>query len=193
MERKVVLFISIFVHSFFNVSAQDNFQLSSGILRAQGAFAVGRLTESKATQIYIKGDLSYYLDSKVSVRADGFYFVDSQDKTNKPFDFSHSLFTGLSYHLGNGGAFDPYVGLQPGINFARLGSLVTTLPISPNVTSWSPVLSGYVGFNYYAPKIFHLFVHMQYIQGRFVNQLNTQSLSEFRISFGLGWNIDVLK
>lgn len=193
MERKIVLFIVMLVHSLFNVSAQDDFQLSSGILRAQGAFAMGRLTESKATQIYIKGDLSYYLDSKVSVRADGFYFVDSQDKTNKPFDFSHSLFTGMSYHLGKGAAIDPYVGLQPGINFARIGNLETTLPISPNSTSWSPVISGHVGFNYYAPKIFHLFVHMQYIQGRFVNQLNTQSLSEFRISFGLGWNIDVVK
>jgi hypothetical protein len=193
MERKIGVIFTALLFSLLNVAAQDDFQLSSGILRAQGAFAMGRLTESKATQIYIKGDLSYYLDSKVSVRADGFYFVDSQDKANKPFDFSHSLFTGLSYHLGNGGALDPYVGLQPGINFARLGNLETTLPISPNITSWSPVFSGHVGFNYYAPKIFHLFVHLQYIQGRFVNQLNTQSLSEFRISFGLGWNIDVVK
>jgi hypothetical protein len=193
MERKIIGLALLFVYSFINVSAQDEFQLSSGILRAQGAFAMGRLTESKATQIYIKGDLSYYLDNKISVRADGFYFVDSQDKTNKPFEFSHSLFTGLSYHLGNGGPLDPYIGLQPGINFARIGNSETLLPIHPITPSWSPVVSGHVGLNYYAPKIFHLFVHLQYIQGRFVNAIDTQSLSEFRISFGLGWNIDVVK
>lgn len=192
MERKIIGLALLFVYSFFNVSAQDEFQLSSGILRAQGAFAMGRLTESKATQIYIKGDLSYYLDNKISVRADGFYFVDSQDKTNKPFEFSHALFTGFSYHLGNGGPLDPYVGMQPGINFASIGKPENFLP-GTSISSWSPVISGHIGLNYYAPKIFHLFVHAQYIQGQFVNRLNSQSLSEFRISFGLGWNIDVVK
>lgn len=192
MERKIITLLFVLLGIITNASAQDDFQLSTGILRAQGAFAMGKLTESKATQIYIKGDLSYYLDNKISVRADGFYFVDSQDKLTKPFEYSHSLFTGLSYHLGNGGALDPYVGLQPGINIAR-PNLITILPVAPVKTSWSPVFSGHIGFNYYAPKIFHLFVHLQYIQGRFISSVANHSLSEFRISFGLGWNIDVVK
>lgn len=170
-----------------HAEAQTETFLKPGILRAQGAFAIGHLPKYSATHIYLKGDLSYYIDKRFSLRADSYFFVDSQDNDNKPYNTLNSLFVGGSYHYGSGGKFDPYVGAQTGVAHASKNYM--SFPSSDPNYGFSPLISAHAGLNYYAPKWFHLFVHLQYIHGTHTESFVNGSLNEWRLSFGLGWNL----
>jgi hypothetical protein len=99
------------------------------------------------------------------------------------------------FHLYTAGDFDPYAGLEMGINYAQatdpyLGGIGSSVVPAESVTQvFSPTLSPVVGFNYYGGKFFHLSMHARYIVGKFMDNYNVASLGEWRISFGLGFNL----
>ena len=168
-----------------------------GILRFQGTLSAGRMTGFKTTNILLHGDLEYFLDGHLSVRSDIYYMLDSKSKKEEvePFKFYHSLFTGLEYHLSEYGKSDFYFGFQPGLGFgqrdyAALYDTCSTCNIEFPAAekTVSPLISFNAGFNYFASKFFHLFVHGRYIWGIHSDNYTSASLGEFRISFGLGFH-----
>lgn len=181
---------------------QSNRFVHGGILRAQGTLATGSMLGPGnihgTNNIYLHGNLEYYIDDLISVRGDSYYFLNSLNGDNILLK-NHSSFAGVSYHFRTKNHIDPYFGIQPGLSITQAnlnpcpeGAMCFLGPI-PDKTSASPLLSGVVGFNYYAQKVFHLFIEARYQHGTHLSNMDPVSLSELKFSFGLGWNLDVKK
>lgn len=179
--------------------AQESFAPYGGILRFQGTFGAGYNTAFKSLNYYIHGNLEYYADDRISVRSDAYVFLNSKTPSDaiEPFAFNHALFTGAEYHFLKG-RLDWYAGLQPGIVYAQ--RQYTNLPadgISPSVPrpqKTAGVAMGLnTGLNYYANRVFHVFVHLHYNTGWFSDNYSVASLNEVRASFGLGFFLRVHK
>lgn len=165
------------------------------LLRAQSTISPGFLLQPRANNIYIHGNLEYYLDEKISLRGDGFYFV-SAVSSLEYFKMNHSLFSGASYHFKTKSHFDPYLGIQPGLAITQAiynpcpeGAVCILPVIAQEQPSVNPLLSGVIGFNYYAQRIFHIFGEARYVHGNNLSPQGSMKLNEVRFSFGLGFNI----
>ena len=117
--------------------------------------------EFKTNNVYLHGNLEYYFDNKISVRGDGFYYVNSINKYSV-FDFNHNLFFGPNYHFKTNNHFDPYISLQPGIAYSKDNLVFGPLILAGYAThqakaGFSPLISPTIGFNYFANRFFHLF------------------------------------
>jgi len=198
MVKRLFLLLSIWIatSSFGQEFSKSN------ILRASASFSVGKLLKDKETTINVGTSLEYYLDEKFSLRGEGVYFIGYNDDVAFGYKYNHGLMAGLIYHFTEKKAFDPYIGLQPGMSFGQYGNLTdSTLA---NDTYWltnnqytnfhvNPTVSIHTGFNYYAEKLFHLFIDVRYLYGNFHSEIPTMSLSELRVEFGLGWNLRLKK
>lgn len=165
-----------------------------GLFLFRGSLAVGGLTKLNAGTVFVEGNMEYFLDRKVSIRGDGYFFA-AHTGDYKPFKMHHSLYTGAMFHKITKGDFDPYAGLEVGINYAQatdpyLGGIGSSVvPVEAPSKVFSPTFSPVAGFNYYGGKFFHLTMHARYIFGTFMDNYNVASLGEWRISFGLGFNL----
>jgi hypothetical protein len=66
--------------------------------------------------------------------------------------------------------------------------------VSTGASSVNPLISTAFGFNFYFQRWFHLFGEVRYISGKHLSDATTPlSLNELRFSFGLGWNINLIK
>lgn len=191
----LVLLISLF--SFPAFAQKDSARyVHRHLLRAQATISPGLLLDWKIKNIYIHGNLEYYADETVSLRGDGYYFVSNLESRDY-FKMHHSLFSGASYHIKTKNHFDPYMGIQPGVSITQAiyhmcppdAACLAVLPAQQSKPSINPLLSGVIGFNYYAQKIFHLFAEARYIHGTHLSDLGPLQLNEVRVSFGLGFNI----
>jgi len=167
---------------------------SKGLLRAQGTISFGRMFSLAANNIYLHGDLEYFVENRFSVKSDIYYFLNSYGDRN-PFKINHSLFSGVMFHSKTSGNFVPYFGIQPGINFAEATDIcmgdpcIQVAPVEPVEQTLSPLVSVTAGLNYFSNKFFHLFIQTRYVGGVFADNYNRASLSEFRVSFGLGFHL----
>jgi hypothetical protein len=165
-----------------------------GLFLFRASIAVGGLTKLNAGTVFFEGNTEYFIDRRVSLRGD-VYFFGGHTGDYKPFKMHHSLLTGAMFHKYTKGDFDPYAGIEVGINYAQAtdpylggtGSLL--VPVESVSKVLSPTFSPVVGFNYYGGKFFHLSMHARYIMGTFMDNYNVASLGEWRISFGLGFNL----
>ncbi|MDQ3192860.1 MAG: hypothetical protein M3Q58_14800 [Bacteroidota bacterium] len=193
---KLHLFIVILaVVICFSVKGQEIAFSKDGILRAQTTLSTGNMLHYKVTHIYLSGDLEYFLSEQISIKGESYYFLGSM-MSNHFFKYNHSSFAGVSYHLLKNNIFDPYISIQPGAAFslAQRGFYNTDENLNSYNTTINPLLSVSLGFNYFASKYFHLFINTQYINGKYLsNAPYPISLDELRISFGLGFNLNVKK
>ncbi len=193
------LIIPAVINQFGIVSAQQF--INKGLLRAQGNISSGVMFKSPGTNIYLHGDLEYYLEPGISIRSESYYFL-STFNGEPAFSKNHSNFAGVMYHFKTNGKLDPYVGIQPGIALTQLSKPVL---LSADTASWSPytvssypvnfspLFSASAGFNFYAYKFFNLFVHLKYVTGKHLSDIQPESLNEIKLTFGLGWNIWLIK
>jgi len=192
MVKQIV--IILFFMPLFLFSQEESSVIDKGLVRFQGTIGMGKLLNLNETNIFLTGNLEYYIQSLISARGDVYYFLKNDENSLKQ---NHQLFSGASYHIKTNNNFDPYIGFQPGMaltqsfNSPRKGN--ESVQQFSSSTSYSPLISGVVGFNYYASKWFHLFVDGRIVQGRHLSNFNAVSLNEVRISFGLGFNFNVLK
>ena len=170
--------------------------IHKGLLRAQATISPGILLKGSST-ISVHGGLEYYVADNVSIRSDGYYFL--KDDQNI-FSLNHSIFSGASYHFKTKNHFDPYFALEPGIAVTKKTQSMfdcvqgTFGCPSTGGTSTNPLISSAVGFNFYFQSWFHLFAEARYLSGKHLSNARTpRSLNELRFSFGLGWNLSILK
>lgn len=193
------LIVLLILSSFFAKAQDESSVIRKGLLRAQLGFAHGTLLNyNSLNTANIGTDLEYYLDRRFSIRSDVFLFVDFFNAGNSridfPFVFNHSLYTGAAYHLFNSKSFDPYIGLQPGFVYGKSNQDVILLASSDfKNESLNPAISGVIGFNYYAPKVFHLLFNVRYVKASIATQYNITPVDELRISLGLGFNLNTRK
>jgi hypothetical protein len=166
----------------------DNGMLSGGL-----TFAAG-FANSKTQNIYVQGYMEYMFQKNISVRGDIFVFINSLGE-NSRLNMNHQLLVFSAYHIPNNSPIDPYFGLGPGIAMTRLeggGGLDSTSGNLVNKISANTFITFNCGFRYYAPKWFHMYIEAGYVLGRHVSSATVFDISELRVSFGLGFNINVL-
>jgi hypothetical protein len=164
----------------------------TGLLKTSLTLSKGQMLANNGySTAYLHGFLEYFPSERVSLRGDSYLQVLNRPSDNLstsfPLESNHTVFSGVMYHF-LAGAFDPYVGLQPGLAYGRLG-----LPFTLEY-SLSPVLGITGGANYYVGKYFNFFLSAQWVQGKATTkEIGAFSLNEIRVSGGLGFNLDVLR
>lgn len=155
-----------------------------GLIRAQLTISPSYNISENQSYFYIHGNAETYLDKKLSIAGEGYYYLGNLSSENSSFDFNHSLFFGASYHfLKNNN--DLYVGIQSGISITKLNDQENNL-LNTN-TGVNPLLSPVLGYNLYIHKIFHFFIQTRFVFGQHNHDRN-KNLSEIRFSAGLGFN-----
>jgi len=188
MVKKSFIFILFLFISKADFSQKNPAIIDKGLIRTQGVISFGKLTDHNKTNLYLNGNLEYYTSSLISLRGDIYYYLPKSN--DDVLQKNHQLFYGASYHFYTKHNMDFYLGIQPGIAFTQTGVdvLQTKLTSAP---TYNPLISEVVGFNYYATKWFHLFVDTRYVYGSHLSDAPPFKLNELRISFGLGFNLNL--
>jgi len=166
-----------------------------GLLRAQSTITPAVLINDGALNIYVHGDMDFFLSRKVSIRGDGYYFIDTQGDGD--LRHNHSVFFGANYHFPVG-RFDPYVGLQPGASYVQASKKMAWGEEGTDITVNSvgrvvPNISATAGLNFYVGRFVHFMANVRYVHGKHAAPWGNRPLDEFRFSFGLGWNVNTIK
>lgn len=167
--------------------------LGNGMLNGGLTFSVG-FANSNTQNIYVQGYLEYMFQRDWSVRGDIYIFINSLGE-NARLNMNHQLSVISAYHIPNNSPIDPYIGIGPGLALTRLsdgGGLDSTSGNLVQKMGVNPFLSFNFGLRYYAPKWFHMYVEGAYILGRHLSNSEAFDMSELRVSFGLGFNLNVL-
>jgi len=169
--------------------------LRKGLLRAQMTISPGWTIADGNTNLYLQGDMEYFLQDKISLKGDISYFLDTQG--NGYLKHNHSLFFGAQYHFPHK-RFDPYIGLHPGVSLVQaknstFGTNENPVEYSVSNLKVSPAISVATGFNYYVWRYIHFMANVKYVHAKHPTEWGTNyALDEFRISFGLGWYLIML-
>lgn len=203
--KKVISIICFLICVIITKAQEEKSQyIRKGLIRSQGTISPGIMLKENVSTISIHGNLEYYVADNVSIRGDGYYGLKINEPNWEyvtfgeawPFLYSnHQLFAGVSYHIKTKNHFDPYLCLEPGMSMSQsvIGIFATDGYFYSN-TSFNPLISPALGFNFYFQRFFHLFAEARYISGKHLsNAIIPLSLNELRFSFGLGWNLNLIK
>lgn len=167
--------------------AQADFQ-KDGLLHGSGAISLGLMRDG-VQNVYVSGYLEYFPEERVSLRGDGYYFVDGISEF-KPLDMNHQVYAGALFHLPSE-KIDPYIGFQPGIAISRRTDSIVDISgdLIPSTQSFNPLTSAVVGFNYWGGKHFSLFAEVRFTRGIHLANSWPKYLDELKFSFGLAFQI----
>ncbi len=170
--------------------------IRNGLLRAQATISPGWDISDGKTNIYVQGDCEYYVHRTISIKGDIAYFLDTQG--DGYLKHNHSLFFGAQYHFPIK-RFDPYIGFSPGASLIQARNPAIATPeidvaYGESILKVSPAISVSTGFNFFVWKYLHFMANVKYVHAKHPTEWGVQyALNEFRISFGVGWNVNVLK
>ncbi len=174
----------------------------TGILCGDISLAPGFLLQENISTVSVPAGIEFYVDPHVSFKADVYFHVSSgMTQDSLKLIANHQLFVGASYHFTTKGYFDPYLSFQPGVSYAQVQNeskiqvdaqtKYGTIDYSANIV---PILGVALGFNYYFPRYFHIFVEARYVHGTLLyNAPGSFPLDELKLQFGLGWNLNLIK
>lgn len=186
-QKKIVFWIVLLVFPVF-LKAQEKSIIRSGLASGQLTLSPSYLFQVRSGQFYAHGSLEVFLQPKVSFIGEGFYHLGTLD-SKKTFDANHNIFFGLGYHFTKGNN-DLLLALQPGISLTRLNEQENALIKSHY--GINPVVAPTIGYTFYVSRFFHFFVQTKLVIGEHKYDIQ-KSLTEFRFSAGLGFNINALK
>ncbi len=199
--KKPAALIFFLLSGFLSFSQSDSgFRIHQGILAGVGTVGVGRMPATGILNAYITGSLEYYTEKNISIRGDGYYFVNSLSG-GSPLTQNSSIYFGAFYHFNTHSAFDPFIGVQPGASVTRM----LAVDFYGNNAAYSdnaevcPLASVVAGFNFYGDRWFHIRFDVRYTAGWYLAPGSASGLvlpddyniSELSFNFGLGWNLDV--
>src|SRR5579872_2057794 len=126
MRRSVL--VLFFILPFLMHAQKDSGRyVHKSMFRAQLTISPGYMLKEKIATIYLHGNFEYYLDKNISLRGDGFYFINSNYKSPGFPDFTyhliynHSVFAGADFHFNTSNHFDPYLGIGQGVSISQTG------------------------------------------------------------------------
>jgi hypothetical protein len=188
------------------IAQQENGQyIHKHLLRADASIVAGNMFKSNLSNVYVDGNLEYYLDNKISIRGDGIFLVGSKGLTDDSVGLkdNHSLCLGVDYHFHTNSHLDPYFVFQPGLAYTSsykqmAGPILYGSEQSNTKHYYSATLSPYAsagfGVNYYFQYVAHLFLEARYVYENHMSDApKPMSLEEVRITFGLGFNLFIIK
>ncbi|HWY99154.1 MAG TPA: hypothetical protein VNY36_08720 [Bacteroidia bacterium] len=162
--------------------------IHKGLLSATGTFAIGAMPENNITNAYLTGNIEYYTDDKISIRGDGYFFLNSLTQ-NSILKKNEAEYFGAFYHFHTSSNFDPLIGIQPGLSYTQMLTADSTL----DKATLCPLASVVLGFNFFGEKYFHIQVNVRYTIGEHLTEQDGNNISELSFNFGLGWNFDLIK
>ena len=194
---KKTIIISLIILPFLVFSQETNRVIRKGLAAGKGTLAMGMPVNYEGTNMYVSGNLQYYVEENISYRGEIWFFLASAGEKNL-FKQNSTLFTNFNYHVKTKNNIDPYIGIGPGFSWTQLKEPDNLLlvdnehQISDYNSNVNPVASLTAGINYYT-KWAHLFIEAKYVHGIHLSDITPVSLNEIRIAFGFGWNINLIK
>jgi hypothetical protein len=182
----VVLFFLMNIGAFSQTENTAFFR--RGMLSAQLTLSPSYMLEEKVGYFYLHGNIEGFVSENISISGDGFLSMGSLTSDEQKLEYNHNLLFGGYYHFTNS-ANDLYVGFQPGLAFSKIHTNELMLVSKPSV---APIISPVVGYSYFINDYFHFFAQARYIFGTHYYDEKI-SLSEIRLSAGLGFNLSLLK
>jgi hypothetical protein len=179
-----ILFVLATAHSF---AQYDTNLVHKGILAGVGTVGLGIMPAHNISNAYVTGNIEYYAERTVSIRGDGYFFVNSL-VAGSPLKQNSSVYFGAFYHFPTHSGFDPLIGFQPGAAFAQTTDSLRGKPDAGVIT---PLMSVIVGFNFFAEKWFHIQLNIRYTMGQESSEEVHYNLNELSCNFGLGFNLDM--
>ena len=201
---KKIFIISCIIFSTAVPAQQESGQyIHKHLVRTDASIISGYMFKGNIKNVYINGNLDYYLDNKISIRGDVNWMVGSSSTSENSIGLkdNHSVMLGVAYHFHTNGHLDPYFILQPGLAYTSSYQWKGDVPF-PETNVYkvnykglvSPLGSAGLGFNYYFQRFAHLFLETRYVHGNHLSEAPKPiSLQELRITFGLGFNLFIIK
>lgn len=195
MKTKFASLILLLSISFLHAGEHEGTYIRKGLIRTQLTISPGHMFGPKANTLSLHGNLEYYVADRISIRGSTYYLLQARDSKGSILDMNFSTFSGAAYHFPTSNRFDPYLSFEPGVAVVRDVNKWYVLPEpGDNALSVNPVYSSSAGFNYYFERWFHLFGEIRYIYGKHISHNSGPlSLSELRFSFGLGFNLNLIR
>ena len=157
-----------------------------GLIRLQGNLGASKSPQGGPTNMYLTGDIDYYVSPGISVRGAMYLFLGGFGE-EVSFKDRHQGYLGASFHIPTGRQIDPYVGIQPGYAICRMAPNYVEPNPAYSTYSIVPMIGVHTGFNYYASRFFNLFAHIQYNHGTAYIPGGAVAMDEVALTFGLGY------
>lgn len=200
------LLLTLLLLSGFTVLAQEEKTqfIHKYLTRADASIMPGVMFKEGFSNVYINGNLEYYIDNLISVRGDCNYMMGSTgiNADSMGLKDNHSILLGAALHFPTKGHFDPYLIVQPGLAYTTsyhqyyTGGIVNEDHKQKDTYNGvlSPIGTVGLGFNYYFQRFAHLFLETRYVHGNHLSEAPSPlSIDELRITFGLGFNVFIMK
>ena len=197
MKNAFILFMLILF--CLPAQAQRKTGIHKYLIRTAGSFAFGY--GGHETKYHLYGEAGFLLTSRAEFNGAINLGMGSTNRnsldyfqgntTKKPGDYRwHGYWAGFKYHFIEDKHGDLYCGLQPGMALVIIQPhLSEQLGNQPQAFGISPLVSECIGAAYYS-SVFHVFAEARLIQGKYHSSQYSLPLSEVRLSFGLGLNIN---
>jgi hypothetical protein len=204
MDRKIIVFIGLIcMFSTYMLAGNETTGAKSSsklphsfdrthMIAASATFSPGIFLYNGISSNYLHGFLEYFPESNVSLKGEGYLFLAPSSGRFHPLDQNSSLLFGGLYHFNKNGAFDPYIGLQPGVAYVISYPDGINYPIFVSIQAREvvPLITVSTGINYYVNRYFHFFGSIRYLYGQGAqSDIYFTQFSELRLSFGLGFNL----
>ncbi len=154
--------------------------IRKGMLRAEGSLCYG---SGNNARYFLQGELEYLVHNRVGLN--GMTYINIGPDGIYPKSY-HSIFSGPAFHFPMSKQMDVSVALQPGLSFVKDAGSIENSAVNEMIPNTS--IMG--GLAYYG-SFFHLFFQMRANAAYTNDTAERQNLSDLRMSFGLGWNLNL--
>ena len=154
--------------------------IRKGMLRAEGSLAYG---SGNNARYYLQGELEYLVHNRVGLNSMSYINIGPSNIYPKS---CHTLFSGPAFHFPMSKQMDFSLAVQPGLSFVSDAGSVENSKVNEIIPN-----SSVMGSLAYYGSFFHVFFQLR-ANAAYVNDTKErQNLSDLRISFGLGWNLNL--
>lgn len=168
----------------------------AGTLEASATFSPSVMLNRPSSNYYLSGFAEYHFDTKVSLRSDNYFYLNSVEEFPFIEDAFRSYF-GILYHLNQDQFtnWDVTLGFQPGITLMSTTNntegLQTFAPIEPSRVVASPSFALSIGAKFYVWKYFNFFANLNYLNSKMGGiPEGPFKTDELVFSAGLGFQIN---
>lgn len=185
-----ILGIALCTFSIAWAQEQEGPFVRKGLLKATATISPGTMLNRAVSNIYVPGELEYFLENKVSVRGDCYWYLNSQQKP----DFmkqNSMIFFGALYHFSKKKS-DFFLGLQPAAILAQPNMRDSSGTFYP--ARIDPGVSLIAGYTFYVWDYCNFYLNARYVTSRYTGtSAGTLQLDEIMFSGGLGFQLHTRK
>ena len=150
------------------------------MLRTEASLAYG---SGKDARYYLQGELEYLVHNRVGLN--GMTYINIGPAGIYPKS-CNTLFSGPAFHFPMSRQMDSSLAIQPGLSFVKDRGSKDNSAVSEIIPN-SSIMGGLA----YYGSFFHVFFQLRANAAYTNDTRQRQNLSDLRMSFGLGWNLNL--